>query len=243
MEKSYSEILKLISLMKKDALKERVYRGSRSYLPDEMTPVYSDAAEHLAKLAMTYTPENPLYVVAIGAITNVASALLINPQIASRIVVVWLGGHSFEWPDAKEFNMYQDVAAARVIFGSEAPVVMLPCMGVVSSFRLSGDDLRARFFGKNDISTYLTENTEKAVSTYVPSGKAWSRIIWDVTAVAWLTSRKNGADRFTRYRIVPAPICEYNNTYSFNNNMKKIAYVYHIDRDALLNDLIDKLTN
>lgn len=242
MEKSYNEIHKLLLLMKKDDMRKNVYRGSRSYLPDEKTPVISDAAEHLSKLATSYTSENPLYVIAIGAITNVASALLINPQIADRIVIVWLGGHSFDWPNTKEFNMYQDVAAARVVFDSEAPVIMLPCMGVVSEFKLSGDDLRARFYGKNDISTYLAENTENAIRKYVPIGKAWSRVIWDVTAVAWLTSRENGVDRFMNYRTVPAPICEYDYTYSHDNNRKKITYVYFIRRDALVNDLIDKLT-
>lgn len=61
---------------------------------------------------MEYTPEKPLYVVAIGAITNVASALLMRPEIKDRMVLVWLGGNSLEWPDNKEFNLFQDVAAA-----------------------------------------------------------------------------------------------------------------------------------
>ena len=85
MERSYQEILKLLRLSK---LECPVYRGSDRYLPDEQTPVASDAAKHLTELAMRYSPENPLYVVAIGAITNVASALLMKPEIADNIVVV-----------------------------------------------------------------------------------------------------------------------------------------------------------
>ena len=115
MERSYQEILKLLSLMGRKDMK--VFRGSNRYLPDENTPVESDAARDLADRAMRYSEEHPLYVVAIGAITNVASALLLRPEIKDRIVVVWLGGHSREWPDSKEFNMFQDVAAARIIFG------------------------------------------------------------------------------------------------------------------------------
>ena len=42
--------------------------------------------------------DDPLYVVAIGAITNVASALLTEPALAGKIVVVWLGGHALTWP-------------------------------------------------------------------------------------------------------------------------------------------------
>ena len=137
MERSYNEIFNILTLMKEESLKSIVYRGSENYLPDEKTPVISDAAKHLADLATSYSKEKPLYVVAIGAITNVASALLINPDIAEKIVLVWLGGHSYTWPNTKEFNMYQDVAGARVVFNSGAPVILLPCMGVVSAFTVS----------------------------------------------------------------------------------------------------------
>ena len=76
-----------------------------------------------------YSPEAPLYVVAIGALTNIASALLLEPAIAQRITLVWLGGNAWDWPDNQEFNAFQDVAADRVVFGSGAAVVQLPCQG------------------------------------------------------------------------------------------------------------------
>ena len=141
MERSYQEILNLLRL---SGVEKPVYRGSLDYLPDEHTFVDSDAARDLCRRAMAYRPEKPLYVVAIGAITNVASALLMKPEIADRIVVVWLGGHSLEWHDNHEFNCMQDVAAARVVFDSGAPLVILPCMGVVSAFTTTGLELAER---------------------------------------------------------------------------------------------------
>ena len=91
MEKSYREILTLLPLLGREDLKPLVYKGSPRYLPSEGEPVPSPAAEHLARLAAAYTPERPLYVVAIGAITNVASALLLDPSIRDKVVIVWLG--------------------------------------------------------------------------------------------------------------------------------------------------------
>ena len=41
--------------------------------------------------------EAPLYVVAIGAVTNVISAILMAPEIMERIVVIWLGAHPPYW--------------------------------------------------------------------------------------------------------------------------------------------------
>jgi len=56
MEKSYNEILNILSLMKRDDLKPLVKRGSEKYLPSEKTPVDSEAARDLAGKAMRYLP-------------------------------------------------------------------------------------------------------------------------------------------------------------------------------------------
>ncbi len=233
MERSYQEILHLLGLMKRDDLKEVVYRGSTEYLPDETTPVVSPAAEHLCELAMNYTAENPLYVVAIGAITNVASAILMKPEIVDRIVLVWLGGHALNWPHTKEFNMYQDVAGARVVFGCGVPLVQLPCMGVVSAFTISEAELNYWLKGKNELCDYLVQHTIDEVTYAV--GKPWTRIIWDVTAVAWLTGD------FTKSILIPSPIPEYDHHYGSDPTRHMINYVYHVRRDKLVQDLFERL--
>ena len=93
MEKSYAEILRLLDFLNVPAA-DFAYRGAQAFLPDTETPVPSDAATDMIERAMAATPEDPLYVVAVGAITNVASAILMKPEIIERIVVIWLGGES-----------------------------------------------------------------------------------------------------------------------------------------------------
>lgn len=133
---------------------------------------------------MKYTKEKPLYVVSIGAITNIASALLLKPEIRERMIVEsGLGGHSLHWPDTREFNMEHDVAAARIIFGCAWPWVQLPCACVVSEFATSGPELEYHLRGKNKLCDYLVDLTKSEAEKYA-KGKAWTRIIWDVTAVA-----------------------------------------------------------
>lgn len=237
MERSYVEIHKLLTLMGKTELENLVYRGSRCYLSDEQTPVQSDAARHLAELAMGYSVEKPLYVVAIGAITNVASAILMKPEIAERMVVVWLGGHDIAWPDTKEFNMMQDVAAARVVFGCGAPVVQLPCFGVVSAFYSTKPELEYWLRGKNALCDYLCDHTIEAAESYA-AGKAWSRIIWDVTAVAWLL---NDGDRFMNSVLAPIPIPEYDHHYGFDPRRPFYRRVTYIKRDELMGYLFEGL--
>lgn len=236
MEKSYNEILKLLSLMNE---KCDVFKGSEIYLTNETTPVISPAAKDLAKRANNYSPQNPLYVVAIGAITNIASAILLNPSIVENCVVVWLGGHALHYHNTYEFNMYQDVAAARVVMQSGVPFVQLPCMGVVNNFTLSKPEIEFWLKGKNPLADYLAENVIQTADSYA-KGSTWTRVIWDVTAVAWLL---NDNDRFMESRIIPTPIPTYDNLYATNDNGHLMRYVYNIHRDALMNDLIKKLTD
>ena len=236
MEKSYREIINILTLLGREDLKALAFRGSARYLPSETEAVRSDASEDLAKRAMDYSPDSPLYVVAIGAITNVASAVLLNPNIIDRIVIVWLGGNSHDWPDNREFNLSQDVAAARVIFGCGAAVAQLPCMGVVSAFTTTGPELEHWLRGKNKLCDYLADVTAKEAALY-HSGAFWSRAIWDVTAVAWLLD-----GNFMLERLEPSPIPQYDHHYSFDRTRHFIKYVYHIKRDNLFEDLFTKLT-
>jgi len=236
MEKSYDEIKKVLSLI--NGTEEiKVFKGSENYLKDEKTPEITPAAEYLVKLAEQYNSDKPLYVVGIGAITNIASAILINPEIINKIVVVWLGGHAQHWHDTKEFNLYQDVAAARIIFGCGVPLVQLPCMGVVSSFTFSEADLTYWLLGKNKICDYLARNTIEEASSYA-KGKPWTRVIWDVTAVAWLIDGGFFCERLER-----SPIPEYDGFYAYDSRRHFIKYIYHVNRDALAEDLFKKLAD
>ena len=235
MEKSYQEILKLLGLMRREM---PVFRGSNAFMSNEKTPVDSPAVHDLMERAMQYTWDNPLYVVAIGAITNIASALLVKPEIADRIVIVWLAGHALEWPHNAEFNLMQDVAAARVVFNSGAPLVLLPCMGVVHAFSTTEPELNYWLRGKSALCDYLADHTIEAANEYA-KGKVWSRAIWDVTAIGWLLNDEN---RLMLDKLIPTPIPEYDHRYAHDPRRPLCRYVYHIHRDALFADLIRHIT-
>ena len=190
-------------------------------MDDENTPVVSDAARDLAQRADGYSPEKPLYIVAIGAITNVASAFLLNPKMAENTVVVWLGGHARHYTNTREFNMYQDVAASRV----------------VSAFTISKPEIEYWLLNKTPLSDYLGKNSIDAAERYA-RGTAWTRCIWDVTAIAWLLNDKN---KFMSSRIVPTHLSSYDNYYTESPDARPMRYIYDIHRDALMTDLVKKV--
>lgn len=237
MEKSYLEIGNVLRMIKAERYNSCVYRGADGFLKDEFTPIDSEAARDLIRLAMEHTEENPLYVIGIAACTNIASAILLAPEIISRIFVVWLGGLGFDWHDNSSFNAGQDVAAARALLGSGVPLVLLPGRGVVDHFTTTGPELAYWLKGKNEFCDYIIERTAHEAE-FCNGEKTWSRPISDVTAVAWLLD-----GNFMLDRLEHSPVMEFDHFYAEDKRRLFIRYVYSINRDSLMGDLFQKLAS
>jgi inosine-uridine nucleoside N-ribohydrolase len=231
MEKSYDEILRLLKFMGKSA-DDFAFRGSGRYLENVDTPVRSEAALDLIKKALASSPDDPLYVVPIGCITNIASAILIEPKIIENIVVVWLGGNSLDWPTQREFNLEQDVLAAQIVFNSGVPLVTMPCQPVVSHFHTTIPELKYYLEGKNDLADYLYN----IVVEYGKGHAAFSKVIWDVTAVAWLVNPS-----WIQTNIVHSPVLTDQITFSVDRSRHFMRMATSLNRDAIFSDLFEKL--
>jgi hypothetical protein len=230
MEKSYEEILRLLERID-HPYEGFVFQGSESYLPEPGKPVESEATENLINLAMM-DREEPLYVAAIGAITNVASAILIEPQIIGRIVVVWLGGQPYYWHTAREFNLWQDVSASQVIFNCGVPLMHIPCANVAEHLRTTVPEMDRYVKGKGAIGDYLY----KIFTEYHTEHFAWSKVIWDISAIAWLLN-----PQWIPSYITPSPILNSEGTWSFDNSRHFTRVGIHANRDAIFGDLFCKL--
>jgi len=153
MEKSYEEILRVISRLdvKPDNF---VYKGSKERISDQNTPVPSSAAEDLVTRAMKMD-KDPLYVLAIGALTNISSAIIMEPEIREKIVLIWLGGQPTHWNTANEFNLQGDLKASQAIFDCGVPMLYFPCTGVTSHLLTTEAEMREYVKGKGAIGDYL----------------------------------------------------------------------------------------
>lgn len=232
MEQSYNEAFRVRGLVDADS-KIPIYRGSTAFMGKDKVPVRSEAAEAIIRLVKE--SDETVYIVAIGAITNVASALLMAPEIAEKAVVIWLGGHALHWKDNKEFNLYQDVPSAQVVFDSKVPLVQIPCHGVCSFFHTTIPELAYYLEGKNPLCEYLMDETRKYNKRNTP---CWSKVIWDVTAVAALV-RPDTLDMVE----IPRPIVTDNSNYATDWARPHYLYVRHISRDKLYDDLFQKLVS
>ncbi|MCY4092463.1 MAG: nucleoside hydrolase [Caldilineaceae bacterium] len=234
MQKSYDEIHRLLDRLSFLDLPRSgfVHRGAEAWMRDTNGPVGSDSAADLIEKALASPLDDPLYVVAIGAITNVASALLLEPAIRERIVVVWLGGHARHWPDTREFNLYQDPTASRVVLDCGVPLVRFPCMGVVSHLHTTLPEVAAHVKGRGAIGDYLYE----IYRDYREDQFAYSKQIWDIAPVGWLVS-----PGWAPMERVSAPILTEQLTWDFDESRHKVACARYVDRDSILRDLFSKL--
>jgi len=231
MEKSYQEILNILKMLKVPTT-NFAFRGSSDYLRDIEKPHRSEAAMDLVERAMKSSPEDPLYVVPIGCITNIASAILIEPKIIENIVVVWLGGNAQYWPHQREFNLRQDVLAARVVFDSGVPFVTLPCRPVVSHLHTTIPELTHYLKGKNEIADYLLN----IVIEYSKGREAYSKVIWDVSALAWLVN-----SQWVPTNLVHSPIMTDQVTFSVDQSRHLMREATSLNRDKIFADLFKKL--
>ena len=232
MEKSYQEIVRIIDIM---GFEGRVpaYRGSTSFLPGRYVPVRSDAVDFIiAEAKRARSRGEKLFVISIGAITNLASALLIAPDIAGDIVSVWLGGHDHFHADNREFNLFEDVPAAQAVIGSAAPHIRIPCCHVASILATTTEELKRELADCGEPGKYLFT----IFRDYVKEHKCTEKVIWDIAAVSYLTN-----PRATEWEIIPREQLEDDSSWSFPETESRMLIARKIDRDALFADLFGRL--
>ena len=232
MRKSYDEIARILGLFGSPA-ENFAWRGSESYLADRRTPVDSEGARKIVELAYdAHASGGRLYVLAIAALTNVASALLIAPEIAEYVTIVWLGGHELDCGRNDEFNLRQDVAAAQVVFDSAAPLVWVPCREVASKLTMTLAELAPALAPAGKLGEFLYGRTEELIrERNIPE-----KVIWDIAAVACFSV----PEALTKRRIA-APRLNDDRSWSSEAGRREITVVADLDRAAVFADLFAKL--
>jgi inosine-uridine nucleoside N-ribohydrolase len=235
MQKSYEEILRIIERLKVPP-KGFAFPGSKTFMQAAGKPVDSPAARDLIAKALK-TRNGPLYVITVGAPTNVSSAILMEPKIKDRIVVVWLGGQPFDWPTAREFNLQQDIHASRVLYDSGVPLVNIPTRNVSEHLRTTVLEIEHFLKGKSPIADYLCSEFVAYAKWKAPKQPfAWSKVIWDISAVAWIVNPE-----WVPTEVVPSPQLTDDYKYKQVTGRHVVRVATYVDRDRVFTDLFRKL--
>lgn len=222
------------------ALKEppRVIEGASTPLSRDDTPRDTPGARSLIDEAHGRTSHDRLTVVMIGAATDVASALLIDPTLAERIEVVAMGFESYP-KGTDPWNVKNDVKAWRVVLESNVRLVVGD--SEVTRRRLKMNPTEAfRLLPKNDpvslmlIGELVRRLDEHPAFAEKETGEKRTWPIWDEVTVAYLLG-------LTKTKTVPRLRLLDDLTFDQERSAGTIEWVTEIDRDALFADLADRI--
>ena len=93
----------------------------------------------LLRVSRDFSESRRLTVFALGAATDIASAILKDPSIASRVTIVAMGFN--DWPKGGNvFNVKNDPAAWQVILNSSVPLVIGSTAVTNAGLKLTRDE-------------------------------------------------------------------------------------------------------
>lgn len=206
--------------------------GAAEPLPDERTPRPSDGAALIIREALSDSPL-PLFVLCQGAVTNVASALLMRPEIASRFTCVWIGGAAY--PDGGwEFNLTNDVNAANVLLSSRVALWQVP-MDCYTQLQVGYAELQRRVRPCGALGRYLFDQMQDygRTASWI-AGESWA--LGDSPAVGLALNPSCG-----RYEERPAPRADADGRYLPGDPARRIRVYRTVDARYILEDLYAKL--
>lgn len=253
MMKSYEEIKRILSFM---GLEDKipVYKGAERSLSDEKTANISEGAKFIVEEALK-EDDRPLFVLNMGAITNLASAYLINPKIADKLLAVWIGGGPYP-VGHMDFNSGNDLNAVNVIMSSSMELWQIP-LTAYTMMEVSFHELFEKVKPCGEIGNYLVENllrvsdaecasnfdllpfaknSSKAAKTMIiRSGEGWS--LGDNPAVGVLITPQTKYSEVRRAQKMNA-----DGSYGDYVNENRTIRVYHsIDSRVILEDMFTKI--
>ena len=193
----------------------------------QFEPSESEGVDYIIERAMAGSVEDPLWVVGLGAATDMASAYLKEPRIVDRVIVFW--HFRTRWPEkCYNFNVIGDVRAARLIFHSPLSFVLF------------------------DTGTYLRcpmEESERSVASYGALGRYLHE--YRYSSPGFMSPRKGFYDLGDIAALVDPSLACWEETqcpevgwdlsYQFKGTLGSILRCYHVDRDRTFSLLYDKL--
>ena len=176
--------------------------GAAAAIPDEATPADSAGARLIIEESLAASPEDPLFVAFLGPLTDMASAILLDPAIVDRpVVVIWIGGVGYggvETYPGVEFNLSNDIAAANVVFDSGIEIWQVPS-NVYSSVSVGYAELEDKIGDAGPLGEYLVRQVHEFNDAY-NSEPIESRSLGDSPAISLMLFSRGGT-----FRTVPAP--------------------------------------
>ena len=181
MERSHDEIVRVLDVAPIER-RPPVHRGAKRFMaaPDDAV----DSAAARALIERAHASDDPLYVAVLGAPTNVASALIIDPTIAAKLTVVFVAGYPSASPHVDDsFNLLQDRHASNRLLANDVDLIYIPGYQAADTLSVTLPDLERHVAPCGPLGALLHQlylDNPLAAEPLTP-GHSW--VMWDLAPI------------------------------------------------------------
>lgn len=225
-----------------------VVEGSNAPLADRTEPQRSPALEVILGEALREDTDLPLFYVAGGGLTDIASALIAEPRIAERMTLVWIGGNEHEGlatppPGGMpiEYNLLIDVLAGQVVFADSAVEIWQVPRDVYRQCLVSDAELRTRVAATGAVGRYLYEETVAVAEAVTEHGSlhTGTYALGDSPLVLLTALRSffEPDSSSSRHVVMPTPVLEADGTYTARPDARPLRVFTQVDTRLMFEDM------
>ncbi|MEO5893150.1 MAG: nucleoside hydrolase [Ferruginibacter sp.] len=248
-KKKVEEVLTLMNISKTFP----VLQGSNIALENDSTAQASDAAKAIIKEAMRDDTKLPLYIVCGAGLTDLASAYLLEPRIAGRFTLIWIGGPEYAELAAPppgytslEYNLAIDLKAGQVIFNKSAiPIWQVP-RNAYRQVMMPYSSLLLKVKTQGKIGEYLTGALEQIMKMSIKYNfNVGETYVVGDSPLVLLTALQSSFEpdpSSSFYVLRPSPLINNQGLYEVNHKGRNIRVYTHLDVQLLLEDFYSKLS-
>jgi len=231
-----------------------IYQGSNTAMPDRKRPVRSAGAMAIVAEAMRDDTDLPLFLCCGASLTELASAWLIEPRIAERLTVIWIGGNedpalALTPPNADpvEYNLNIDIVAGQVVFNDSDLALWQVPRNVYRQTLMAHSELRARVRPCGELGHLLVERIEGVMQLAgdhgLPLGETYIMGDSPLVLLTALQSAFQADASSSSYLLRPAPSIDEAGASTFSADGRPIRVYTQLDLRLMFEDFFTKLAN
>ncbi len=213
--------------------------GASLPLASQTEPRRNAAVDFLIEASREFNAQNRLTVLTIGAVTDAASAILIDPSITDRIRIIDMGFKSWQ-EGGDEYNILNDVKAMQVLLASNVPIVVGSGDVCRATLSLSLDQAREMVAKRGPVGAWLWQEYQgwyyRNVKPLRKEDYSKSWVIWDIITLGYVLNMATAIE-------YPRPLLRDDASFDRRATNKTITWITNLDSNRLWADFLKNLDN
>lgn len=231
-----------------------VHPGATTRIGGDGKPIDSPGSRAIIAAALRSDGDLPLYLAVGGGLTEVASAIMMEPAIAARMTLIWIGGPDWPGGGPGEYNFNLDRRAAQYLFNESVVPLWLVPRDVYATCVVSASELEVQLAAAGAAGAWLYDRLLGANKAFaglgMNSGETWtlgdSPLVLLTALTDWVPSVGGKRARYensgsSRFEMVPRPRLDRGGLYLPVADKPPIRVYRTVDTRLMFADLFAKL--